>query len=231
MGQEVDFMIHGYAKVNFFGSDVYITTTHVCLLIVCLALVAFGLVVRHKMKNAAIVPDGIQNAAEMYVEMLDGIVKNNMFRHWSKYANYILTIFMFILVANISGIFGLRPPTADYCVTLTLALVTFAVIQFNAVRTHGALGYLKSLTQPLPLLFPINVIGEIATPVSLSLRLFGNIMGGTVMLALYYGLLPKLATFGIPVFLHVYLDIFSGAIQTYVFCMLTMVFIYDKLPE
>ena len=53
MGQEVDFMIHGYAKVNFFGSDVYITTTHVCLLIVCLALVAFGLVVRHKMKNGA----------------------------------------------------------------------------------------------------------------------------------------------------------------------------------
>jgi len=231
MGQEVDFMIHGYVKVNFFGSEVYITTTHVCLCIVCLTLIAFGLLVSHRMKHAKAVPEGLQNVAEFYVEMLDGIVKNNMFRHWRKYANYILTIFMFILFANISGIFGLRPPTADFCVTLTLALITFAVIQFNAFRTNGALGYLKSLTQPLPLLFPINVIGEVATPVSLSLRLFGNIMGGTVMLALYYGLLPKLATLGIPVFLHVYLDIFSGAIQTYVFCMLTMVFINDKLPE
>lgn len=231
MGQEVDFMIHGYYKLNFFGSEVYITTTHVCLLIVCLALVVLGLAVRHKMKHASTVPDGLQNFAEFYVEMLDGIVRGNMFGHWRKYANYILTIFMFILFANISGIFGLRPPTADFCVTLTLALITFAVIQFNAVRTNGPLGYLKSLTQPLPLLFPINVIGEVATPVSLSLRLFGNIMGGTVMLALYYGLLPKLATLGIPMFLHVYLDIFSGAIQTYVFCMLTMVFINDKLPE
>lgn len=231
MGQEVDFMVHGYLKVNFFGSEVYITTTHVCLFIVFLALVAFALVVNITMKRGTTVPGGVQNVAEFYVEMLDGVVKNNMFRHWRKYANYILTIFLFILVANISGIFGLRPPTADFCVTLTLALITFAVIQFNAVRTHGPLGYLKSLTQPLPLLFPINVIGEIATPVSLSLRLFGNIMGGTVMLALYYGLLPKLATLGIPVFLHVYLDIFSGAIQTYVFCMLTMVFVNDKLPE
>ncbi|MCI6018636.1 MAG: F0F1 ATP synthase subunit A [Clostridiales bacterium] len=231
MGQEVDFMIHGYLKLNFFGSDVYITTTHVCLCIICLTLIALGLVVSQKMKHAKAVPDGIQNVAEFYVEMLDGMVKGSMFRHWGKYANYILTIFMFILFSNISGIFGLRPPTADYCVTLTLALITFAVIQFNAFRTNGAFGYLKSLTQPIPLLFPINVIGEIATPVSLSLRLFGNIMGGTVMLALYYGLLPKLATLGIPVFLHVYLDIFSGAIQTYVFCMLSMVFINDKLPE
>lgn len=231
MGQEVDFMIHGYAKVNFFGSEVYITTTHVCLLIVCLMMVAIGLIVKCRMKHATTVPGTVQNIAEMYVEMLDGVVKGSMFRHWKKYANYMLTIFMFILFANLSGIFGLRPPTADFCVTLTLALITFAVIQFNAFRTNGALGYLKSLAQPLFLLFPINVIGEIATPVSLSLRLFGNIMGGTVMLALYYGLLPKLATIGIPVFLHVYLDIFSGAIQTYVFCMLSMVFINDKLPE
>lgn len=231
MDKEVDFMIHGYLEVPFFGGTVYITTTHVCMFIVCAFLVIIGIVVNRKMKHAREVPDGIQNLAEYYVQTMDGIVKSNMFRHWRKYANYILTIFMFILVANISGILGLRPPTADYCTTLVLALITFVVIQFNAFRTNGAFGYLKSLTQPLPLLFPINVIGEIATPVSLSLRLFGNIMGGTVMMALFYGLLPRLVTLGIPVFLHAYLDLFAGAIQTYVFCMLSMVFINDKLPE
>lgn len=231
MEKDVDFMIHGYVKLNIFGNEVWITTTHVCMFIVCLVLIIAGLIVRHKMKHAKAVPDAVQNVAELYVEMIDKLVKGNMFRHWRKYANYILTIFVFILLSNISGIFGLRPPTADYCVTLTLALITFFVIQFNAFRTYGALGYLKSLTQPIPVLFPVNVIGELATPVSLSLRLFGNIMGGTVMLALYYGLLPKLATIGIPVFLHAYLDIFAGAIQTYVFCMLTMVFVNDKLPE
>ena len=101
MGQEVDFMIHGYLKLNFFGSDVYITTTHVCLCIICLTLIALGLVVSQKMKHAKAVPDGIQNVAEFYVEMLDGMVKGSMFRHWGKYANYILTIFMFILFSNI----------------------------------------------------------------------------------------------------------------------------------
>ena len=230
MGQEVDFMIHGYLEVPFFGQTVYITTTHVCMFIVCMTLINFGIVVNRKMKHAREIPEGLQNVAEFYVQTLDGIVKGNMFKHWRKYANYILTIFMFLLLSNISGIFGLRPPTADYCTTLALALITFAVIQFNAVRTNGPLGYIKSLTQPLPILFPINVIGEVATPVSLSLRLFGNIMGGTVMMALFYGLLPKIVTLGIPVFLHGYLDLFAGAIQTYVFCMLSMVFINDKLP-
>ncbi len=231
MGNEVDFMIHGYQEVPFFGQTVYITTTHVCMLIVCLFLVTVGIIVNRTMKRAKEIPEGIQNLAELAVSMLDGIVKGNMFRHWRKYANYILTIFMFILVANLSGIFGLRPPTADFCTTFALALITFAMIQYNAVKTNGFFGYMKSLTQPIPLLFPINLIGEIATPVSLSLRLFGNIMGGTVMMALFYGLLPKLVTFGIPVFLHAYLDLFAGAIQTYVFCMLSMVFITDKLPE
>jgi len=228
---EVDFMIHGYLKLNLFGNEVYLTTTHVCMFIVCMTLVIIGITVNRRMKQATFVPGVIQNIAEFYVEVLDGIVKSNMYRHWRKYANYILTIFMFILASNLSGIFGLRPPTADYGVTLPLALASFFLIQFNAFRANGFGGYMKSLTEPIPLLFPINLISEFATPISLSLRLFGNIMGGTVMLALYYGLLPTLVKLGIPVFLHVYLDIFSGAIQTYVFCMLSMVFIADRLPE
>lgn len=232
MEQNVDFMIQGFWKINFFGNEVWITTTHVCMFILFVTLIVFGLIVNRKIRRADEIPGLLQNIAETYVELLDKVVQGNMFRHWHKYANYILTIFMFIFFSNISGLFGLRPPTADYCMTLTLALVTFAVIQYNAVKTnHGPLKYLKSLTQPLPLLFPINVIGEVATPVSLSLRLFGNIMGGTVMMALFYGLLPRLVTIGIPVFLHAYLDLFAGAIQTYVFCMLSMVFINDKLPE
>ena len=84
------------------------------------------------------------------------------------------------------------------------------------------------LFQPIPVLFPVNVIDEIATPVSLSLRLFGNIMAGTIMLSLWYGLLPIFAKLGLPAFLHVYFDLFSGAIQTFVFAMLTMTFIADK---
>jgi F-type H+-transporting ATPase subunit a len=231
MGNEVDFMVHGYVQLNIFGHEVWLTTTHVCLLIVSLFILLIGLIVNRKMKHATEVPDLVQNIAELYVEMMDGVVESSMFRHWRKYANYILTIFMFLLISNISGLFGLRPPTADYGTTLSLALVTFVLIQFNAFRWKGVGGYLKDLMDPIPLFLPINIISEFATPVSLSLRLFGNVMAGTIMLALYYGMLPTIATVAIPSVLHAYLDLFSGAIQAYVFCMLTMTFVNQKLPE
>ena len=134
---------------------------------------------------------------------------------------------VFIFFANTSGLFGLRPPTADYGTTLALALITFVLIQYSAFKT-SKLHVFTDLFKPIPILFPINLIGEFATPLSMSLRLFGNIMAGTIMMALWYGLLPWLAQLGIPAFLHMYFDLFSGAIQTFVFAMLTMTFITDK---
>ena len=97
MGNEVDFMVHGYVPLNIFGHEVWLTTTHVCLLIVCLFMLVIGLIVNNKMKHATEVPGMVQNIAELYVEMMDGVVQSSMFRHWGKYANYILTIFMFLL--------------------------------------------------------------------------------------------------------------------------------------
>ena len=85
--------------------------------------------------------------------------------------------------------------------------------------------------KPIPLLFPINLIGELATPLSMSLRLFANMLSGTIILALWYGLIPIFLKIGVPAFLHVYFDLFSGCIQTYVFCMLTMIFVTDKIGE
>lgn len=91
--------------------------------------------------------------------------------------------------------------------------------------------HFTNLFKPNPVLFPINLIGEVAVPLSLSLRLFGNIMSGTILMGLIYGLLPTVLTIGIPSVIHVYCDIFSGAIQTYVFCMLTMVYVNDKIAD
>ena len=91
MGNEVDFMVHGYVPLNIFGHEVWLTTTHVCLLIVCLFMLVIGLIVNNKMKHATEVPGMVQNIAELYVEMMDGVVQSSMFRHWGKYANYILT--------------------------------------------------------------------------------------------------------------------------------------------
>lgn len=222
-------MIHGIFQVEVFGQKVWITTSHACILIVMALMLIFAIVANRKMKHATDKPDAFQNVIELIVEMLDGMVESSMGSYAKKYRNYIGSIFIFIFVSNISGLFGLRPPTADYGVTLPLGIITFCIIQYNNVK-YNKFGAFTDLFKPIPILFPINLIGEIAVPFSLSLRLFGNVLSGTVMMSLIYSLLSKIAV-GWPGFLHIYFDLFSGAIQTYVFCMLTMVFTSQKMPQ
>ena len=230
LSADVDFMIHGVFSYEIFGQTVWITTSHICLLIVVLALIGLAFAINRVMKKATEVPGGFQNVAEMIVEMLDGVVKNGMGKNAVKFLNYIGTVFIFILICNISSLFGLRPPTADYGVTLPLALLTFVLIHFNRFKHQKVKGVIAGLCSPWPIWAPINMIGDIAVPISLSLRLFANILSGTVIMALVYGLLSIIAL-GWPAILHVYFDMFSGAIQTYVFCMLTMTYISDAIGD
>lgn len=230
---DVDFMIKGLFSYKLFGQDVWITTSHVCTLIVMLILVIFAICANRVIKKAEVMdtPGTFQNIVELIVEMLNGMVESVMGKNAVKFANYICTIFLFILLSNISGLLGLRPPTADYGVTLPLGLITFFTVFYNKIKHQKISGFLKGLCDPWPIWAPINIIGDCAVPISLSLRLFANVLSGTVMMALYYGLLPIFVKFGIPSALHVYFDLFSGAIQTYVFCMLTMTYITDAIGE
>ena len=224
----IDFMIHGVFSYSFFGHEVWITTSHICILIVLITICTFMYLAGRAMKNAKEVPTGFQNVVELIVEMLGKMVTTNM-KQPKKFLNYIGTLFLFILICNLSGLLGLRGPTADYGVTLCLGLITFCMIQYNGIKCQK-MGHFKALFEPIPLFFPINLIGEIATPISLSLRLFANMLAGTIIMALWYGIIPIfIAKLGIPAFLHAYLDLFSGCIQTYVFCMLTMVYVDDKM--
>ena len=171
MAGNPDFMIHSLTKLSFFGQEVYLTTTHVSIFIICVVLIVFALVVRLKMKDTIDKPSGLQNVAELIVEMLDGMVNSSMGRHAPKYRNYIGILFLFLLFSNISGLLGLRPPTADFGVTFPLGVISFVIIQFANIKWNK-LGAFTDLFKPLPFLFPINLIGEIAVPFSLSLRLF-----------------------------------------------------------
>ena len=224
----IDFMIHGIFSIKVFGQEVWITTSHACILIVMAIMVIFAIVANRKLKKAKEVPDGFQNIIELIVEMLDKMVEGTMGKWAPRFVNYISTIFVFILMSNISGLFGLRPPTADYGTTLALGLITFALIHITQFKNLPPKQIWKDMCSPLPpwlpIWFPINLISEIAVPISLSLRMFANVLSGTVMMALVYGLLGKIAIIW-PAALHVYFDLFSGAIQTYVFCMLTMTYI------
>ncbi len=231
-GGDIDFMIHGVFSYNLFGQEVWITTSHICLLIVVLVLLLFFIIGGSVFRKAETVPKGFQNFAEMIVELLDGIVIGGMGEKGKGFRNYIGVLFIFILVSNISGLLGLRPPTADYGVTLPLGILTFTLIHVNKFRFNSIGSIWKDMCSPLPpwlpIWFPINLISEVAVPVSLSLRLFANVLSGTVMMALVYGLLQMFALVW-PAALHVYFDLFSGAIQTYVFCMLTMTYISNAM--
>lgn len=230
--KEADFAIHYLKEIEIFGHTVCLTTTHVALIIVSLVLIIFALAVNMKIKKVkpTDTPGMLQNIAELGVSAADNMVVGIMGKESKRFRNYICVLMMFLLFANISGLFGLRPPTADYGVTLPLGIITFLMIHFCGIKKNGA-GHFTALFKPTPILFPINLIGEVAVPLSLSLRLFGNVLSGTVMMGLIYGLLSPPVTTGIPAALHVYFDIFSGCIQAYVFCMLTMVYINDKIAD
>ncbi len=227
-GNELGFMVEGVFSINIGGHVLWITTSHICLLIVVLTLVIFSFFARAAMVKAKEVPEGFQNIVEMIVELLDGIVKSTMGKNAGNFLNYIGTIFIFILFSNLSGLLGLRPPTADYGVTFPLGVLTFTLITICKFKYQKVSGVIKGLCDPWPFWLPINLIGDFAVPISLSLRLFANVLSGTVMMALVYNLL-KVIAYAWPAVLHVYFDMFSGAIQTYVFCMLTMTYISDAI--
>lgn len=226
-----DFTIKRLHPIELFGYTFYLTSTHVALVIVSAVLIILAVIVNKKVMKMEDdeTPDGLVNVFELAVEAVDNMVQGIMGRHGTKFRNYIATVMIFALLCNISGLFGLRPPTADYGVTLSLGMLTFFIIHYNGIKSNG-ISHFTGLFKPL-LLSPINIIGEIATPLSLSLRLFGNILSGTVMMGLIYGLLPPAVKTGMPGILHIYFDLFSGCIQAYVFCMLTMVYVTDKIGD
>lgn len=211
--------------------DFAINTTHIALLLVSLTILVLAVIARIKISKVKPTdrPGAYQNIVELAIEMLGSMVDGVMGKNAHRFVNYLSTLFIFLIVSNLSGLFGLRPPTADYGVTLSLGLITFFLIQFNAIKKSG-IGHFTGLFQPVFFLFPVNLMGEIATPISLSLRLFGNIMSGTLLLGLIYDLLNPW-TLGYGAALHFYFDVFSGCIQAYVFCMLSMVFINDKIAD
>lgn len=154
---------------------------------------------------------------------------------------YIGSLFLFFACSNLIGLLGFRSPTTDMDTTLAWALMTFFMIYYAGIKFKG-LSYFKGLLEPIPLLLPLNIIGEIAKPISLTFRPFGNILGGAVIMKLLYdflaylsGLIPGVTIpFGqllIPVPLHFYFDLFAGVLQSFIFITLTMVFVGSAAEE
>lgn len=221
---------------NLFGREFLIPDTIVNVWVVVLFLLLFGLFVKRKIEAAdpKEAPSGFINVVEVTVESVNNLVSQNMGEKHLRFAPYIYSLMAFLLVANLSGMVGLTPPTSDYSVTFTLALITFFLSQFSGIRTHGIIGHIKGLFEPMAFLFPLNLLGDLADPISLSFRLFGNIISGVIIMTLIYsglmGIIGILTPIVTPL-LHGYFDLFSGVLQTFIFGMLTMIFIGDNLED
>lgn len=224
-GLDVTVKVYGY----LFGK-IPITQTVVTTWVIMIVLILIALVFRIKMKNYKYRPEGSQNVIEAIVETMDNFVSSTMTERYAYFGKWFFGVFVFILVSNLSGLLGFRPPTADLCTTIAVTLTTFFLIHFMGI-TKGKGGYFKGYLEPLPILLPINIISEVATPISLSFRLFGNILGGMVIMAMVYMALPIFVSIGIPAALHIYFDVFAGCMQTFIFVMLSMTFIKDKIPD
>jgi len=220
--------------VVFEIAGIQVTETVTVTWFIMAVLTVFSILVTRNLKK---VPGPLQSMVEALVEAVNNLTAQTMGEDKMGFAPYMGTLLVFLSIANLIGLIGMRPPTADVNTTMSLAMMTFILVHISGARSKGVGGYLKSFTEPLAPLLPLNIIGELANPISLGFRLFGNIVGGLVIMSLLYGGLaslsasllgssaPPILSAGVPAVLHVYFDMFAGVLQSFIFTMLTMVYI------
>ncbi len=200
-----------------FNADTLFNTVLVCAL-----LLIFALVLRLQLHSG--VPSPLQNATEAVVEFIGGLVQTSMAGRGINLAPLAITLFVFLLIANWIGLIPkLKSPTNDWNTTLSLALMTFLLVQFYSIRKRGLGGFLKHFFLQPPY-FPLSVIDELAKPVTLSFRLYFNIFVGELLLALIVILIPPWISW-LPGAIWTLFSLFVGVVQAFIFTILTVSYI------
>ncbi|MDR0804569.1 MAG: F0F1 ATP synthase subunit A [Oscillospiraceae bacterium] len=215
------------------GVDFIISESVIMQIPVMVFLIALFIFLGHNLK---VRPESKrQAAAEWIVTFFRNTVEETMGPKYTRgMTPYIASLFLFSMCSSLQGVLGLRSPNSDLFVVLTWGLTTFIMVQANKFRTGGVGGFLKSWVQPVPVMLPFNLIGDPAAAVSITLRQFGNIMGGCVITGLiYFALANARLSVGVPAVLSLYFDFFAAVVQAYIFIMLTMCYIggADCTPE
>lgn len=166
-----------------------------------------------------------QAALEAFVNFIQNLTRSFVGEHGEKYVDYLSTILIFIGFANIVGIFGFKPPTKDLNVTAGLAIMSIILIEAAAIKAKGGKGFIKSFAYPNPVMVPINIMEIVTRPLSLCMRLFGNILGAFTIMKLVELCIPAV----VPAIFSLYFDFFDGFIQAYIFVFLTGLFISESL--
>jgi F-type H+-transporting ATPase subunit a len=202
-------------------------TDAVCISwIVSAGLIIFALVVRfYLLPRFQEVPRGFQNVLELFVEWVYSFSHDTVHEFSGELAPYIGTLVLYLGFANTIELLGLRPPTTYIATTFALSIITFFLINLYGIRKKGLWGRLKDYTKPVPFIAPIKALTDLAVPVSLASRMFGNILGGLVVMELIYKVIPVV----VPSFLSIYFTLFDGFIQTFIFITLSLTFIGEAI--
>jgi F-type H+-transporting ATPase subunit a len=190
-------------------------------------------------------PKGLMLIAEWIVATIEGLVKTNMGRHFKFLTPYFLSITLYLFIGFLFGLTGLSSPLSYYMNTFTIVLISFVLIHFTAIKTNGW-KYFKRFIEPFPVFLPINLFSVWVPLVSMSFRIFGNILSGFILMSLIYFTLGELSSFVfsflpsglssiwlaplVAPWFHLYFDLFSALIQTLVFISLSMLFIAQEGP-
>ena len=233
-----------YFKIPLPLGGLPITEAQINSCLVLISIFALCLYLTHGIKEKA--ETKRQLIAEWIVEKVEGLVNENMGAYFSGFAPFIAAILALSAFSSLLSLLGLYPPTSDINIVAGWAILVFILITYYKCKC-GPLVYAKSFAQPVALLLPINIISEVATPISMAFRHYGNVLSGTVisvlvaaglqgLSSLLLGWLPGILgeipflQVGIPAVLSVYFDLFSGCLQAFIFAMLTMMYVAGGFP-
>ncbi len=208
---------------DFMNGFFDINKSVVLTFIVILVLTAFILFLTSDMKVHDVSTK--QLLAELIVEKLRGITSGMLGEEAIQYRDYMAVVLIFIGAGDLVGLFGVTPPTMDLNVTVALALMSIVLVEYAGIHKKGTLKWLKSFTQPMAVVTPMNILELAIRPLSLCMRLFGNVIGATVIMELLKMVVPVI----IPAIFSIYFDIFDGLIQAYVFVFLTSLYIKEAV--
>lgn len=168
-----------------------------------------------------------QAAVELAVTKLESLAVSMVGEKGKEYIPYLITVLLYLAFANISGVFGFKPPTKSMNVTVCLALMSIILVEAAGIRARGVGGWLKSFTKPMGIVLPFNILDLVTRPLSLCMRLFGNILGSFVIMRIIEYVVPVI----LPAALSLYFDFFDGLLQAYVFVFLTSMYIKEAIGE
>lgn len=191
--------------------------------IIMVALVLLAVLMTRNLKVQD--PGKGQLLLETAVSALHDMVSGMVGEAGQRYVPYLMTVLIYIGIANIIGLFGFKPPTKDLTVTIALAVMSIVLIEYAGIYARGVKGWVKSFAQPVAIMTPFNILEIVIKPLSLCMRLFGNVLGAFVIMELIKQVIPV----AVPVPFSLYFDLFDGLIQAYVFVFLTSLFIKEAV--